>query len=155
MQCLRNNVSIHYCYGNREHDQDGESVIKVYTPGPYLDSTGIRWQDKFLQKFAAITDLKKELILYVHIRTVLTINLSPLQTGPLIWEISSQVWSTFSQLLNLADSQGNCYSFLKFFIKQDNPGNGIHNVNLSKENCLKHETNMGWQWGLYCLGNWL
>ena len=24
------NVSIHYCYGNREHDQDGDSVTKVH-----------------------------------------------------------------------------------------------------------------------------
>ena len=24
------NVSIHDCYGNREHDQDGDSVINVY-----------------------------------------------------------------------------------------------------------------------------
>ena len=24
------NVSIHYCYGNRERDQDGDSMMKVY-----------------------------------------------------------------------------------------------------------------------------
>ena len=31
------NVSIHYCYGNREHDQDGDSMIKVYSPSSCME----------------------------------------------------------------------------------------------------------------------
>ena len=37
------NVSIRYCYGNREHDQDGDSVIKVYT----YNISGKIFQGKF------------------------------------------------------------------------------------------------------------